>query len=78
MGRPEFETIPNIKMVGIMLRLTRSLRITGKEVITNIGFYVLKQILQMRKRGVYGSSLIKIDASGLGRFTEMVLTSTPV
>ena len=32
----------------------------------------------MRKRGVYESALIKIDAIGLGWFTETVLTSTPV
>ena len=42
MGRPEFETSPNMKTVGVMLRLTRALWSTGKAVITDSGFCVLK------------------------------------
>ena len=59
MGRPEFETSPNMKMVGLVLRLTRALCITGKAVIMDSGFCVLKRLSEMRKRGFYGSALIK-------------------
>ena len=59
MGRPELETSPNMNTVGIMLRLTRVLWSTRKEVITEIRFCVLKGLLEMRKRRVYGSELIQ-------------------
>ena len=48
-----------MKMVGLMLRLTIALWSTGKAVITDSGFCVLKGISGIRKRGVYGSALIK-------------------
>ena len=41
--------------------------------ITDIGFCVLKLILESRKGGVYGSELIKRGAIGLGGFIYMVL-----
>ena len=41
-----------------------------------IGFCVLIGISEMRKRGVYGSELIKRGAIGLGGFIETVLPST--
>ena len=59
MGRAEFETSPNIKTVGLMLRLPRAPWSTGKAVIMDSGFCVLKGLLETRKRGVYGSALIK-------------------
>ena len=59
MGQPEFEISTNIKMVGIMLRIARALWINGKAVITDSGFCVLKLLLEMMKRGVYGGELIK-------------------
>ena len=59
MARPQFDKISNMKTVGLMLRLTILLCITGKEVIIGSVFYVLKGILEMRKRGVSGSALIK-------------------
>ena len=59
MGRPEFETSPNMKMVGLMLTLTSVQWSTGMSVIMDSGFCVLKGPLEMRKRGVYGSALIK-------------------
>ena len=41
----------------------------------DIGFCVLKGLLEMRKRGVYGSALIKKRcAIGLGGFMDMPLT----
>ena len=78
MGRPESETISTMNAVGIIIWLTRLLWSNGKAVITDRSFCVLRGILEMRKRGIYGSALIKIDAIGLGGFTETVLTSTPV
>ena len=59
MVRPEFETGPNMKAVGLMIRLTRALRSTGKAVIVDSGFRVLKGLSEMRRRGVYGSALIQ-------------------
>ena len=41
-------------------------------------FCVLKVIVEIRKRGVYGISLIKRNTIKLGRFMETVLTSDPV
>ena len=48
-----------MKTIGIMLRLTRALWSTGKAMIMDSCFCVLKGLLEMRKRGVYGSTLIK-------------------
>ena len=59
MVRPEFETNTNMNTVGLMIGLTRVMWSTGKAVITDSGFYVLKGLLETRKRGVYGSELIK-------------------
>ena len=59
MERPEFETSPNMKTIELMLRLTRVMWNTGKLVIMDSGFFFLKGILEMSKRGVYGSALIK-------------------
>ena len=60
MGRPEFQTSPNMKTVRLMLRLMRALWSTGKAVIMDSLFCVLKGLLETRKRGVYVSELIKI------------------
>ena len=59
MGRTEFDTHTNMKTVGLMLRITRALWSSGKAVIMDSGFYVLRGLLDMRKRGVYGNVLIK-------------------
>ena len=59
MGQPEFQTSLNMKKVVLMLRLKRALWSTGKATIMGSGFCVLKGILEMRKRGVYGIKLIK-------------------
>ena len=42
MGKPEFETSPNMKTVGIMVRLSIALWSTGKVVIIDRGFVSLK------------------------------------
>ena len=59
MGRPEFDTSPNINMVGLIIWLMRAMWSTGKAVIMDISYCVLKGILEIRKRGFYGSALIK-------------------
>ena len=58
MGRPELETSTNIKMVGLMIRLTRVLWSTRKAVIMDSGLCVLKGPLGMRKRLINGSALV--------------------
>ena len=60
--KPEFKTSSDVKMVGLMLRLTIEIRRTEKAVIMVNILCVLKGIAEMRKRGVYGSALIKRDA----------------
>ena len=47
------------KTVGKMLRLTKCLNGTGTIVIMDSGFCVLKGLVEMRKRGVFGSAMIK-------------------
>ena len=47
-------------MVSFVLWVVIYLWCTGKLVIMDIGFSVLRGILNMSKRGVYGSALIKI------------------
>ena len=59
MGRSQFETSPNMKTFGLMLQLTRSMWSTGKAVVMDVGLCVLKGLLEMSKRVVYGSVLIK-------------------
>ena len=44
MGRPEFETSPNMNTAGLMFRLTRALWITGKALIMDRFFFFLKGI----------------------------------
>ena len=48
-----------MKTVGLMIRLARALWSTGKEVIMDSIFFSLKGLLEMSKRGFYGSVLIK-------------------
>ena len=54
-GRPEFESSPNMNVVGLILRQTRASCSTGRELIMDRNIFVLKGILETRKRGVYGS-----------------------
>ena len=44
-GRPEFDTYSNMKMVVTMLQITRSICTPGKIVIMDIGFCELKGLL---------------------------------
>ena len=68
---PTFYTSTNNNTDGLMFWLTRYLWSTGKTVIMDIGFFVLKGLVEMRKRGFYGSTLIKIYAIDLGGFMDM-------
>ena len=45
--------------IGLLLRLTRSLYSTGKVVILDSGFCVLRGLIELRKVGVFASALIK-------------------
>ena len=48
-----------MREIGLMIPVMRSICITGKVVIMDRNFYLLKLISEMRKRGFYGSALIK-------------------
>ena len=47
------------KMVGLLLRLTRPIWHSSRIVILDSGFCVLKGIVELRKKGVFASALIK-------------------
>ena len=47
------------KTVGLLLRLTRPIHTSGRCVILDSGFCVLKGLIELRKRGVFASALIK-------------------
>lgn len=47
------------KTVGLLLRLTRPIWNTGKVVILDSGFCVLKGLIELKKKGVFASALIK-------------------
>ena len=62
--RPKERAVdPNDKEVGktgaLLLRLTKSIFTTGKVVILDSGFCVLRAIIELRKKGVFASALIK-------------------
>ena len=47
------------KTVGLCLRLTKAIHGTGNVVVMDSGFCVLKAIIELRKKGVFSSALIK-------------------
>lgn len=55
--RKEFEVLG--KTVGLLLRLTKVLWGTSKVVVLDSGFCVLKGLVELRKKGVFASALIK-------------------
>ena len=61
--RPREKIDPNDKTCGktgaLLLRLTQSIFTTGKVVILDSGFCVLKAIIALRKKGVFASALVK-------------------
>ena len=58
MGRPEFETVPGAYKMALMWRMNKPMWVTGNTVITDSGFCVLKFLISMYDRGVYGSSVV--------------------
>ena len=46
---PAFESSPNMNMVGLTLQLKSSIWSIGKAALMDIGFFVLKGILERRK-----------------------------
>ena len=55
--KPEFHKFS--ATVSLLLRLTKDIFGTGKVVILDSGFCVLRGLVELMKRGVYASSLIK-------------------
>ena len=47
------------KTVGLLLRLTHSIWNSGRVVVLDSGFCVLKGIIELRKKGLYAGALIK-------------------
>lgn len=47
------------KTVGLCLRLAKSIHGSGNVVIMDSGFYVVQSIVELKKRGVFSSTLIK-------------------
>ena len=56
---PKFETVPGTYTMALMCRITKKLWITGKAVIVDSGFYVLKVFICMYDILVYGSAVVK-------------------
>lgn len=55
--KPEFDALG--KTVGLLLRLTKALWGTGKCLILDSGFCVLKGMAELKKRGVFAAAQIK-------------------
>ncbi len=47
------------KTVGLILRCLHSYFTLGKYVVLDSGFFILKGIIELKKRGVYACALIK-------------------
>lgn len=56
-GAPMFDEFG--KTVGLLLRLTQSIWYSGKVIILDSGFCVLKGLIELKKKGLYASALIK-------------------
>ncbi len=58
MGAKKFDSLGE-KTVDLLIRLTRQLWNYGKVVVLNSGFCDEKALIQLAKKGVFGSALIK-------------------
>jgi hypothetical protein len=58
MGLPEFEAEKG-KTAGLLLHMTRQLWGTAKFVVMDSGFCVLEALIELRKKGVFSTALIK-------------------
>lgn len=68
LGKPEHENKGG-PTVGLLLRLTKILHGTGKIVVLDSGFCVLKAIVELRKVGCFAAALIKKDTIGQSTLT---------
>ena len=57
--RSDFETVPWTSTMALMWMMTKPLWVTGKTVIMESGLCVLKVLIGIYKRGVYGSLVAK-------------------
>ena len=57
LGKAEFEHLG--KTVGLLLRMLKSIFHTGRYIILDSGFCVLKALIELKKRGVFAAALIK-------------------
>ena len=64
------------KTVGLLLHVLEPIFAKGMTVILDSGFCVLKGIIELKKRGVYASALIK--SRSIGRNTSREMTSRPI
>jgi hypothetical protein len=58
MGLPEFEAEKG-KTAGLLLRMTHQLWGTAKFVVMDSGFCILEALIELRKKGVFSTALIK-------------------
>lgn len=58
-GRPPKEYASLGKTTSLVLRLTKNLYGSGSIVVMDSGFYVVKAIVELRKKGIFSSALIK-------------------
>ena len=57
LGKKEYDNLG--KSVGLLLRLTKAVWGTGKVFVLDSGFCVLKAIIELKKKGLFGATLIK-------------------
>lgn len=58
LGPPTFDDLGG-KTVGLLIRLTEKLWHSGKVVVLDSGFCVLKGLIQLRQKGVFAAAVIK-------------------
>ena len=64
------------KIVGLLLHVLEPIFARGNVVILDSGFCVLKGIVELKKWGVYASTLIKKES--IGPITSMVMQSNSI
>ena len=58
------QSLPWCNIVGLLLQILEPLFTRGSVVVLDSGFCVLKGIIELKKRGVYASALIKSVTTG--------------
>ena len=64
------------KIVGLLMRLIKPIWGSGRTVILDSGFCVLKELIELRKKGVFASMLIKKGGTGQSIFSVMTSRNT--